>query len=343
MGLIGWIRERHAHGDEHDHGHGKQEFAALAERVTRFHPRLRLVSHYRRKLRPALSQALSHIGRLVHDLPAPRDASEQSWGTDPYIHAFFGTPHDVPLTFSRSPELREFFATSPGMQTAVVVLGMTMTERRTLGMALEGDVMRSEVPQTNISFSEHRISIMADTDAALRDEIIRRMLDQLALEALARMTAGRTRHDELDREQALLIARLRLFERQGTGMRSVLGNDAAMSATEAASLREQIASNEQALSQLSGKAGALDRQLECLAETLTDAPARFAISHTALRLSATNVLLAPDSTTPAVDIDLLTAHVPGDPPLVRAFTLASFARRDMISQRALLNEAERFL
>jgi len=339
MGLIGWMRERTTHADEHD----KHAIAELAERVTRLNPRLRLVSHYERQLRPALAQALTHVRTLVHDVPAPREASDHAWGIDPYIHAFFGTPHDVALTFSRSPELREFFGTSPATQTATAVLGMTMTERRTLGVALEGEVMRSDVPQTNISFSEHRITIIADSDAALRDEIVRRMFDQLALESLARFTSGKTRRDELDREQTLLLARLHLFERQGTGMRSVVGGDAPVNAAEATSLREQIATNEQALSELSATPGTLERQLECLHETLADAPARFSIAHRPLRLSATNVLLAPDSTTPASDLDLLTAHVPGDPPLVRAFTLVNFARGDMVSPRALLDEAERYL
>lgn len=339
MGLIGWMRGRTTHADEH----GKQEIAELAERVTRLNPRLRLVSHYARQLQPALAQALTHVRTLVGDVPAPREASDHAWGIDPYIHAFFGTPHDVALTFSRSAELREFFGTSPATQTASAVLGMTATERRTLGVALEGDVMRSDVPQTHISFSEHRITIIADSEAALRDEIVRRMFDQLALASLARFTAGKSRRDELDHEHALLVARLRMLERQGTGMRSVVGSDAPVSATEAASLREQIASNEQALSRLSPAPGTLERQLECLIETLADAPARFTIAHRPLRLSATNVLLAPDSTTPANDIDLLTAHVPGDPPLVRAFTLVKFARGDMVSPRALLDEAERYL
>lgn len=342
MGLFGWMREHTTHADNP----GKQELAEiaeLAERVTRLNPRLRLVSHHERKLRPALAQALTHVRTLVRDLPAPREASDHAWGIDPCIHAFFGTPHDVALTFSRSTDLRDYFGASPARQTATAVLGMTMTERRTLGVALEGDVMRSEVPQTHISFGEHRVTIIADTDAALRDEIVRRMFDQLALESLARFTAGQSHRDALDREHGFLVARLRLFERQGTGMRSVVCGDGPVSATEAASLREQIAANEQALAQLPAAPGTLERQLECLAETLADAPARFSISRRPLRLSATNVLLASDDTAPASDIELLTAHVPGDPPLVRAFALVTFARGDMVSPRALLDEAERHL
>jgi len=339
MGFVGWLRRRNAQV----HAHDRQEIAELTERVTRIYPRLRLVSRYQQRLRPALEQAQDYVRELVQGLPAPREASMQAWGDDPYIHAFFGTPRDVQLAFSRSPDLRAFFEQSPDTPQAFAVLGMAMTERRTLGVALEGDVMRTEVPQTTVSFGDHKVRIIARSEAALREEIVRRMFDQFSMEGLARFAAGKSRRDVLAREQALLVARLRLLQQQGTGMRSVLGGDADASPGEQANLSGQIAANEQELAQLGPETGALDRQLECLAEVLADARSCFSIEQRHLRLSAMNVLLAADSAGPAYDIDLLTAHVPGDPPLVRSVELVRFARGDMLSPTALIEEAERLL
>lgn len=339
MGFPGWLRRRATRV----HAHDKQEIAELTERVTRLNPRLRLVSRYQQRLRPALGQALDYVRERVQGLPAPREASPQAWGTDPCIQAFFGTPRDVQLVFSRSPELREFFQQSPDTPQAYAVLGMAMTERRTLGVSLEGGVMRTDVQQTTISFGDHKVRIIAGTDAALREEIVRRMFDQLAMEGLARFAAGKSRRDVLEREQALLVARLRLLQRQGTGMRSVFGGDEEAMPGEQARLSEQVAENERELAQLGPETGALDRQLECLAEVLADARSCFSLEQRPLRLSAMNVLLAPDSTVPAHEIDLLTAHVPGDPPLVRSFSLVRFARGDMLAATALIDEAERLL
>lgn len=339
MGLLKWMRRRDGRG----HAHDRQEMAELTERVTRLNPRLRLVSRYQQRLRPALGQALDYVRELVQALPVPREASPQAWGTDPCIQAFFGTARDVQLALSRSPELREFFAQSPDMPQAYAVLGMEMTERRTLGVALEGDVMRTEVPQTTISFGDHKVRIIASTEAALREEIVGRMFDQFAMEGLARSAAGKSRRDVLEREQALLVARLNLARRQGTGMRSVFGGDGEATPGEQGRLSEQVAENERELAQLGPETGALDRQLECLAEVLADARSCFSLEKRHLRLSAMNVLLAPDSTGPAHEFDLLTAHVPGDPPLVRSFALVRIARGDMLPATALLDEAERLL
>lgn len=339
MGFIGWMRRRKARVPAHD----KQEIAELAERVTRLYPRLRLVSRYGQRLRPALEQAQGYVREVVQGLPAAREASMQAWGDDPYIHAFFGTPQDVQLVCSRSPELREFFDQSPEVRQAVAVLGMEMSERRTLGVALEGDVMRTEVPQTTVSFGDHKVRIIAGTEAALREEIVRRMFDQLSMEGLARFAAGKSRRDELAREQTLLVARLRLLRQQGTGMRSMFGGDGDASPGDQAGLSEQIAANERELAQLGPEDGALDRQLECLAEVLADARSCFSIEHRHLRLSAMNVLVEADNAGLAHEIDLLTAHVPGDPPLVRSFALVRIARGDLLSPTALLAEAERLL
>nr|WP_116332592.1 hypothetical protein [Cupriavidus taiwanensis] len=339
MGFLGRIRRRKTQVPARE----SLEIAELTERVTRLSPRLRLVPRYQQRIRPALEQALDYVRGLVQDLPAPRDANKEAWASDPYIHAFFGTPRDVELGFSRSPELREFFAQSPDSAQAYAVLGMAMAERRTLGVALEGDVMRSDVPQTVVSFSDHKVRIIACTEAALRDEIVRRLFDQLTLESLARVAAGKSRRNVLEREQALLMARLRLLERQGTGMRSVLGGDGDGEPGEQATLRAQVAENDRELAQLGKEAGALERQLECLAEVLTNARAFLSIEPRHLRLSAMNVLLAPESTAPAHEIELLTARIPGDPPLVRSFALVRFDRGDMLSSGALLDEAARLL
>lgn len=339
MSILNWLRRR----DAGAHPHDEQEIAGLTERVLRLSPRLRLVPRYEQRLGPAIGMALDYVRGLVAGLPAPLEASKAAWGSDPYIHAFFGTAHDVELAFSRSSDLREFFEASAGAQDACAVLGMTMTERHTLGVALEGDAMRAEVPQTTVSFSDHQVRICGTTDAALREEIVRRMLDQMVLQSLSNIAADTSRRDVLEREHGLLKARLRLLERQSTGMRSVMGGDEQADAGERARLREQIEQNDRELGELGDKSGALDRQLEGMAAVFKDARSCFSIESQRRRLSLMNVLLPEGSTVPGHELELLTARVPGDPPLVRTFALVRFARAAMLSCTSLLDEAERLL
>ncbi|GLC92685.1 hypothetical protein Tamer19_20930 [Cupriavidus sp. TA19] len=345
MTVLNWLRRRGKHPD----GARDAERAALAERVTRLCPYVRLVGGYRKQLAPALAIADRYVRDVVAGLPPASVASEASWDSDPYIHAFFGTAQDVMPVFSRSPDLRDYFSGAASAAEAYCVLGMDKLERRTLGVALEGDVMRTEVPQTTVSFADHQVRICAPTEAALREEIASRILDQLALQALGDVAGGTSRRDRIEREQTLLTTRLHLLEKQGVGMRSVLGQGGEAQAGEPERLREQVAQNEAALAALSeegaqgGRAGMPERQLHALVDALTHAEASFKVEREAVRLSAMNIVLPPGSAGPGADLQLMTARVPGDPPLVRTFALVCVARAGMLSPMQLLDEAARML
>lgn len=351
MTVLNWLRRRGKHPD----GARDAERAALAERVTRLCPYVRLVGGYRKRLAPALAIADRYVRDVVAGLPPASVASEATWNSDPYIHAFFGTAQDVMPVFSRSPDLRDYFSGAASAAEAYCVLGMDKQERRTLGVALEGDVMRAEVPQTTVSFTDHKVRICAATEAALREEIASRMLDQFALQALADVAGGQSRRDRIEREQALLTTRLHLLEKQGVGMRSVFGERDDAPAGETERLREQVAQNEAALAALGssdaadaagaqgGRAGMPERQLQALVDALTHAEAGFSVEREAVRLSAMNIVMPPGSAGPGADLQLMTARVPGDPPLVRTFALVCVARAGMLSPTQLLDEAARML
>jgi len=338
MGFLRWFGGR---GSRERRAGDRKVPEAMVARVTSLSPRLRLVSGYAKRLAPGIALASGVIRGIMAGFPPVRQADAQAWATDPCIRAFFGTADDIEHVFSCSSDLREFFSHTQA-EHVFAVLGMDMTERRTLGVALDGDVMRTDVPQTTVSFSDHRIRICAESEAALRAEIEGRLLDQLAIEGLALFASGQGRRDVLERNQALQKSRLRLLERQGAGLRSVVGA-AAPDAAELAQLREQIEANDRELEALGTQDGALERQLECLAQVLGEAATRFRVERRRLRLSRMNVVLPQDSSTPGDDIELLCAHVPGDPPLVRWFSLVRYARSGMLSPMALLDEAERFL
>ncbi|CAG2126541.1 hypothetical protein LMG31506_00026 [Cupriavidus yeoncheonensis] len=338
MGILRWIQRQGRKPQRRD----DKELVAMTARVTALNPRLRLVPHYEKRLAPRLATALEAIRATVDGLPAPREASEAAWDSDPHIHAYFGTAADVVRAFSRSPDLREFFDRTPFAEHAYAVLGMAMNERRTLGVALEGDVMHTDVPQTLVSFSDYQLRICAESEAALRAEILLRMLDQLAIEAMAQFAAGKGRRDTLERELALLKAQLKLYERQGMGLRSMVGGETADAAA-VQSVRDEIAQNDSELAALGHAGDTLERQLECLGEVLGDAANRMHVEMRQIRLSQVNVMLPADSTAPGVDLELLCAHVPGDPPLVRWFSIVRYARADILSQATLLDEAARML
>lgn len=374
MSILSWLRNRGLHWGGVDPGNAtrktekggragmvgkagkadKKELAALAERVTRLCPYVRLVPDYRKRLAPALAIADRYLRDVVAGLRASAVASEVTWGTDPCIRAFFGRAQDVMPVLSRSADLRDFFSRSPSVVEAYAVLGMAKQERHTLGVALEGEVMRSEVPQTTVSFVDHRVRICAVSEAALREEIASRMLDQLVLQALAQVAGGKPGSNDVEGEQALVSTRLQLLEKQDVGMRGALGGDAVAVADasvgadtgKAARLHEQVDQNGKAIASLgapAGRAGVPERQLRALVDVLSHADASFLVERERVRLSRMNVVLAPDSDAVGDDLELMTARIPGDPPLVRTFALICVTREKMLSPMQLLDDAARML
>jgi hypothetical protein len=222
---------------------------------------------------------------------------------------------------------------------------MAMVERRILGVALEGETMRRDVVQQTLSFSDHQVRICGRTEAELREEVVRRLVEQLGLEGLQRAATDRSRRGALEQERALLKTRTQLLERQGVGVRAVLGaGDGAGAGTdELERLRQQVADNEAALASLGIRSDALDRDLDHLCAVLGEPGAHLYVESRRYRLNKMNVVLAEHSTEAGDDIAFQVARLPTSPPVVRAFTLVRFARGALQPATSLLDEADRLL
>ncbi len=338
MGFLSWLSRSDPADPEE-----KQRIDEAVERVMRLHPQLKLARRYHAKLAPAVATALKYVGGLVDSVPAAREASAAAWSTDPYIHAYFAAPDDVAKAISRAPDLRAFFDNNPDAPEALAVLGMEMTERHILGAVQEGDTTRRDVPQTTVSFSDHQVRMCGRTDAELRNEIVERLLDQLALEGMARIAADKSRRDMLERERALLRTRLQLLERQGSGIRAVLGSDATAEPDELARLEAQINENEQGLAGLTLKEDALERALDHLCEVYAQPAPHFYLATRRLRLDRMNVVVEDGSAQAGAELEVHTARIPTSPPRTRAFSLVRFARSDLLPAKSMYDEANRLL
>lgn len=339
MGLLSWWSSRKRASDEGD----LQQTKELVERIVRLGPQLRLARNYDARMAPAVRRATDHLRRLVADMPAAREASAAAWATDPYIHAFFATPDDVCPVFSHSEAVRAFFYDHPAADEAVAVLGMTVNERRILGVAQVGAMTRTDVAQTTVSFSDHQVRLCAGSEATLRQEIILRVVDQLALEALGKISEDTKRRDSLEHERALLKTRLRMLEQQGTGARALLGSDASCSFAEVARLQAQIDENDQALANLGLKTEALERHLKMVCSVLSSPDSHFHVQKKSFLLDRMNVVVESGDTRPAHKMEFQLARVPASSNAMRAFSMVRFRRGDLLPARDMLAEARRLL
>lgn len=313
------------------------------ERIMALHPRLQLARQYRKRLAPAVGTSLAYLRDLVDAVPAPREASAAAWAVDPYVHAWFAAPDDVASILSRAAELRAWFDNNRDLPEACAALGMEMTERHILGVRQEGDTMRRDVPQTTLSFSDHQVRMCGRDDAELRNGIVARLLDQLALEGLARTAADKSRRTALEKERALLKTRLQLLGRQGRGIRGLIGGDVAQDFAGLERLAAQVDDNAQNLAGLGLREEALDRELEYVRAVFAHPERHLSVSTRRLRLNRMNVVVEGEGAQEGEELEFRIASVPTMPPRIRAFSLIRFARTSMLPQRNMFDEAEQLL
>jgi hypothetical protein len=205
-------------------------------------------------------------------------------------------------------------------------------------------VTRSDVAQTTLGFDDHQLRICGSTMSAVRDEIVGRLIDQMALEALAMIAQEGAQRDMLERERALLATRLKILQRQGTGMQSVAGGDTGCSVGERARLGVLMAENDHKLRGLGLLSDAFDRQLECFCEVFAQPSKRVHVRTKHVRLNRMNILVARDAPDDeAHTLEMKLVLVPGNPPRERAIAMVRVARADMPQPVNALEQAERLL
>jgi hypothetical protein len=324
MGIFSWLLRRGSANEEAD----ERPTRDVVERVVELSPQLRLATQYEARLSKSARTALDYVGRLVDDLPAAHEASAAAWSTDSQIHAFFAAPDDIARTFSGSHTLRTFFDEHPVAREAFAVLGMALSERQVLGARHEGGVVRMDVPITTVSFGDHQIRLCAGTEEELRDELVLRVVDQLALAALAQVEADTCRRESLVQERALLKVRLQLLERGGLGMSPVLGGGIPAEAGERTSLLAQIEENDREIESLGLASDALERELKLVCDLLAEPAPHVSVASRQLRLDRMNVVV--DEAEDGALVEFRVARIPTSPPRIRAFALVRFARADLL-------------
>ena len=338
MGILDFWRHKDA-GDQLDSPHVSPALVhAATDLVVKIaSPRVALVRDYRERLAPAVETAIVYLRSMLDLLPPSRDATAANWVNDPYVHAFFATHEDVARTFSRSREVRAFFEQEPWQGEAFGVLAMAFEERKVLGVEMRGDAVRSDVPQTIVSFSEHAVDAVGATEADLRRELGRRTFEEFGLQALRRIGEAKAEQRALEDEVVVLKARLRLMQARATS----LGLAAPADAGEAARMEARLDENERELGVLT--ASALEHELACLVDVLRLPQRTVAVTTRSLRLNALNVVDDGDGPALKSEIVFPVAEIAGDPPRIRALAAMRFPRADLLPEDQGIREAERYL
>jgi hypothetical protein len=339
MSILDWFRPRARAKPVPE----SPQIRMLIERLLVLSPTLKLVPDWRERLAPAIAQSVEYVRGVLERIPPAREASAAAWLSDPYIHAFFAAPDEVAHVLSRSPELHAWFESRPLARETYAVLGMAMSERRGFGVEQHGDEVHTDVAQTTLSFDDHQVRVCGETESDLREQIVQRVVEQIALEGLEQIGADESRREVLEQERALLRTRLQLLTRHGAGTRRMLGEHAAENAAEVVKLEAQIAANESEIAALGLKSEALEHELTVICNVLSNPDQHANVEMREVRLSSMNVVRQNGESQSVAPVVFALARPPASTLGVRAFSLVRFARTDLQALPRVLDEDSRFV
>jgi hypothetical protein len=249
---------------------------ALVERATAaVDPLIRQVPGHERRLAPALQHAQAYCTVIADRIPGPYEISRAAFAADPMVHALFGSADDIELMLAKSQCVREHL---PAMAVATgqccALLGMRHREKAGFGVALQGEMMRSDVPQKTLYFSDHTLAEPSPDLPAARLRLRDVLFDGLLKGFAAHVADVRAERDSLHRDHATVHACVR--------SRSSSGGDPETHTRRLAALEERLRATADALEPA--------RLLDTLVETLAQPEAQLHLDPVSIRVDRSGVI-----------------------------------------------------
>ena len=154
---------------------------AIERAVSTVDPQLRHVGGFERRLGEVVASALDHAAALVSQLPGPRVLSHGEFARDPLVHALFATADDIDHTLGRSQAVRDWLHETRSYEADhfYALFAARRVEKRQLGIAVQGDVIQSDVPQVVMYFSDQTLTEPALDFETLKDQLQSSFFDAL--------------------------------------------------------------------------------------------------------------------------------------------------------------------
>jgi hypothetical protein len=314
--------------------------ARIEQVVGIVNPRLKLVPGYRRKLAPAVEQAVLYCRTIEARIPVAIEATEAMWADSPILRAVFASARDVPAVFSRSRVVQDFFDSAPDAEQVWAALRFIRREEPRVVVAANGDLMQRDVVRTAVSCVDKKVVLPSGCEQEARLEIRRRAFRFLVTEALRQIASAEAAGKDLALQRSILLGRLMILLGQRVGLETVVGHGG-RTAAQIDEVEASLARNEQALAACSTPGDALEHAIRQIQEVLTHGADHLRIETVRLRLDQMNLIVPEGSPDVAVDIALPLVVVRSAP--VISLLPCRFARRELIGRRTLLGDAQRLV
>jgi hypothetical protein len=260
-------------------------------------------------------------------MPGPVDFSEEGSRNNATVRSLFANHRKMVDVFSHCRELQDFFRQYPSADRAYMVLGMKKTETRAFGMEQQGEIIRKDVPQVNVSFGDYRITHPSRDEKALRLSLRERALHECVAQTIKRLMKEREYSDEMQEHELKLKMQLAMLRNQHEGLTSLMNDDTPIVA-KISEVKAHLNKVQHHLDQLKQDIGTLDVCLDKVAGLLDRPAEMLRVSTVTLCLDRMNRLIEEEASQEE-DCVRLGQVTFGDQDK-RVGVLASFPRNELV-------------
>lgn len=255
------------------------------------YPRLRAVPGYKKTLRAPVIHAIDHVVAVVDGLSEIIPTNKISYSNTPVLSAVFVSPDHLREVFGNDPDLSEFREANAACKEGVTALLLAEChEKNTLGVALEGEMLRRDVAQVTVSFSKHRLLAPATSELESKRLLKRRAFDHMISLALMKICESKAERAQLIHHRELLRSKLGVLQKSGWGFDSQLEAQGDHS-----KLQSELDEIEKQLGELSVDDRALVGQLEIVTDVLVNAGKHLWMEQKSLHLDRMNIKRDPEN------------------------------------------------
>jgi len=300
-----------------------EEIERLVEEVS---PAIRNVRGYRQQLLAPVEKSKKYIEVLVAAIPGPIPLSAAAWGQGSPAELLFIDADKIRELFRKSVELESFFRQETTPQ-AVALLTATRSEKTIYAGELQGQIIRRDVPQTAVDFTDHRIVAPAATEVQDRRTVVDGALRLMGLRVLEHLTNLKSQKEDLAEERRLMGVKLKILQAHTQSLEGLLESHRE-SELKATKVRELLQEIDQELEVVTTVLGAPEAALTHLATFLSSPEYVLTCQPLTLRLNWMGVRVEEDAEDPGREISLAELEMPGR--LKRVAVLVTVNREEVV-------------
>ncbi len=228
---------------------------------------MRGVSGYYDKLRPAVECSVEYVIDLIDSITEPAVIARANYLADPRLRAFFSSVEHIREVLSSSQAINMFLkarGTVP-FEPVHALLAVKHEEQQSLGMQLEGEIVRRDVMQHVFNFHAHKFVAPNMDEDLYKWELKRLAYDELISAALARLANMKEERNTARRNQQLLEAKLRRLREGSLGLAPAIED---LPQQEIGTVEREVVRIEAELDKVAVRPTTLNDYVDLCAETL---------------------------------------------------------------------------